>query len=352
MQGNSTRFMLTIALLLFAIGLTALPACAQFTYIPYYPPASSVDMLVWPQGGAVQARVEVTLSSTCYTLNHWSPPQKNGNQITIDSIFLEQVGGPCLMIIDTVSQEFPLGTLSPGSYTLRFASWGQTIETLPFIVTSPKVTTIRGAKTAADGTLVDISAAVVTRDYGLPFYIAADDRSVGLRVEKSGLTLSAGMRADAAGIMQTADSGERCILAGRAIGNGSGSVNPLLILTKHLGGAAFSYNEATGAGQKGMTGGEGLNNIGLPVRIWGKIRQVSTSYPAYLYVDDGCQVVDGTMTGTEPNIGVRAVHSPDGHLVGDVVEVIGISSCFESGPGSTAPCLQAAGANDVRLIVR
>ena len=55
-----------------------------------------------------------------------------------------------------------------------------------------------------------------------------------------------------------------------------------------LGGGPWGYNESTGAGQQGITGALGLNNIGLLITTWGKVTEIDTAVPArWLKINDG-----------------------------------------------------------------
>ncbi len=68
----------------------------------------------------------------------------------------------------------------------------------------------------------------------------------------------------------------------------------------------------------------------------------------YLYIDDGSNLKDGTYTDTEENIGVRVICDPAGYASGDLVEVTGISSCFEVAPSQIARRILTRTAGDVR----
>jgi hypothetical protein len=77
---------------------------------------------------------------------------------------------------------------------------------------------------------------------------------------------------------------------------GRGSVGPLLVMNKPLGGGDCNYEPGTVwpltlSGQKGVVDGSGLNNIGLLVRTCGRIIERDTSSPAtWLRIDDGSGV--------------------------------------------------------------
>lgn len=184
--------------------------------------------------------------------------------------------------------------------------------------------TISQAKLQADGVVVRINGAVVTASFADFFYIEADDRSSGIRVNKTAHGLAAGSRVNVAGTMQTSADGERCVDAIRVDGAGTGSLRPLWLVGRMLGGANWNYVPATGAGQMGVRGGVGLNNIGLFVKIVG---YVTCQTSDYIYVDDGSALDDGS-----GYVGVRVVSEaiPSG-LQGRYVCAEGVSSCLRIG---------------------
>jgi hypothetical protein len=130
------------------------------------------------------------------------------------------------------------------------------------------------------------------------------------------------------GIMST-DGGERVLVGADALVLSSSNPlpRPLGIVGRLLGGGPF------GAFSAGVTGGFGVQNLGLLVRTYGKVTQIGTDY---LYIDDGANLKDGTLTGSEEDIGVRVMCNPTGYITGDLVAATGISSCFETPSGSIA----------------
>jgi chitodextrinase len=82
--------------------------------------------------------------------------------------------------------------------------------------------------------------------------------------------------------------------------------------------AVVATPEAFGAGQKGVTGGIGLNNIGLLVRLWGQ----------FIYVDASSFLLDdGGGTPVKSIVPPDVMIDPEWQYVG----VTGISSCYKSG---------------------
>ncbi|MDO8586484.1 MAG: DUF5060 domain-containing protein [Armatimonadota bacterium] len=193
-----------------------------------------------------------------------------------------------------------------------------------------------GVKAGPNGASVNSTGATVSAAWPDFFYLEADPRTCGIRVEKAGHGLSVGMRADVTGVIRTNLDGERYIDAAAASQSpppdSTGSVNPLMMSGKLLGGGDSGYVAATGAGQRGVEGGKGINNIGILVRVCGRVAQIDPNGD-YFYVDDGSGISDGTTTEvmpgvTEANRGVRVSHSGFGVEKGDYVVITGVSSCF------------------------
>jgi len=79
---------------------------------------------------------------------------------------------------------------------------------------------------------------------------------------------------------------------------------PLGLNNRALGGSELnSYTP-------GVTGGVGLNNIGLLVRTWGAVTYIDTGQ-RFFYIDDGSHLKDGTLHSDwlTPNVGVRVSYA-------------------------------------------
>ena len=94
---------------------------------------------------------------------------------------------------------------------------------------------------------------------------------------------------------------------------------------KALGGGNASCISGTSEpGQSGVSGGKGLNNIGLLVKTWGTITAVdSSASPQWFQIDDGSRVC--------PTV----AYPPYGYAAGDYVCITGISSCEVDTGGNT-----------------
>lgn len=185
----------------------------------------------------------------------------------------------------------------------------------------PPISTIVGARQSPDGSAAVIAGAVVTRAYAAFFYIESPDRTAGIRVEMNNHSLQAGDLANVAGLVRTNADGERYIAAASAVAAGQGSVDTLGMPNRALGGGDWAYNAFTGAGQQGVAGGSGLNNIGLLVRTWGV---VTHSEPGLFYIDDGSGLTDGS-GHTGVRVDAQGLVPP---VPGSYVSVTGASSCI------------------------
>ncbi|MDO8585408.1 MAG: sugar-binding protein [Armatimonadota bacterium] len=192
------------------------------------------------------------------------------------------------------------------------------------------------AKMEANSTQATITVGVVTSAWTGGFYIQCPDGSGaigGIRVDMAAHGLSAGQSAGAKGTVGTDPlTDEKRMTASWAKSNTSVyTASPVAISGSTLGGSDLSYNPATGAGQKGLAGASGPNNIGLAVTVFGRVTQRQTSDPKYFYVDDGSGLRDGTLTGGTENVGVRVIADPASWAEGSYVVVTGVSSCFKDG---------------------
>ncbi len=171
------------------------------------------------------------------------------------------------------------------------------------------VTTIRTAKAAADNTRVDLSGAIVSAAWPGVFYIETADRTCGIRVENPDHTLVPGQTARIFGFMKTNPDGERVIDASWAMPDGSATVRPLGVINRSLGGT------------------QGLSNLGLLVRTFGKVTDVDISMAQRWY-----KISDGSGANVKVILPL-GVLPPN---IGTYVTVTGISSRYSSG-GNTYP---------------
>jgi hypothetical protein len=182
---------------------------------------------------------------------------------------------------------------------------------------------ISSIKAAPDWATVRLEGAAVSAAFNDFFYVEADNRSSGIRVDAVGHALEVGDKADVKGRVKTNSSGEVYIEATEATQDGSGTVAPLNMNGRTVGGGSFGN-------QAGITGACGWNNIGILVRICGNVTQIDPN-GSYFYIDDGSGLMDGTQTGGVDNVGVRLLFDGRAYDAGDHLMVTGISSCFKVG---------------------
>jgi hypothetical protein len=146
------------------------------------------------------------------------------------------------------------------------------------------------------------------------FYVEDPDRTSGIRVSSS-TVVREGDLLNVVGTIGLLSTRERHIYNPSVLTIVSSSnpvPSPIGLGCRALGGT--DLNKYT----PGVAGGVGLNNLGLLVRIAGK---VSSPGSGFFYVDDGSGVSDGT------GYGVKVLYSgTNPPTVGKMVSVTGISS--------------------------
>ena len=179
---------------------------------------------------------------------------------------------------------------------------------------------IAWAKTFADGHVFaagDITGRVITRNWTDYLYIEDDTRARGIRVEKTAHGHVKGEVVSVEGTLATNSDGERYIAATTITQTGSGELDPLGMNNKWLGGGDFAYDPGPPiSGQRGITGASGLNNIGLLVRVWGKVSEIDMANPAQWF-----RITDGS------NVQAKVAYPPFAYALNDYVAISGISSC-------------------------
>jgi hypothetical protein len=200
---------------------------------------------------------------------------------------------------------------------------------------------VKGVRQVADGTAVRVEGKVVTAKFPGFFYIEDSDRAGGIRVD-SAASFNVGDKASVYGSAQTNANGERYIAAFGAIKSGTGSLSPLAVTNRALGGGRFGPQEAVWSwswqlDQGGnpvyvWTASTETNNIGLLVKVFGKVTQIDTS-GQYFYIDDGSKLSDATQTNGVDNTGVRVASDGRSYTQGKFLAITGASSCFKGADG-------------------
>ncbi len=202
--------------------------------------------------------------------------------------------------------------------------------------------TIPSARAASNGTGVSLTGAIVTAVFPGCFYIESPDRSAGLRVAWSGGGLTSGVSASVTGATSTTADWEKQIVASSVSVEGPGAVFPLGMRAETLGGQDLAFSAVSGAGQRGVAGGFGLNNVGLLVKVAG---QVSFAGADFFYLTDGSDISDGS-----GHAGVKVLLSSGAPPAeGAYVAVTAISSCVLD-QGQLRPVLRVPDASGVQTL--
>lgn len=181
-------------------------------------------------------------------------------------------------------------------YILKFRAigWQRSFSVLG------EISDIASAKMANDGITAAIQDGIVTAAFPDFFYMEDPSRVGGVRVDLAGHNFAVGMKVSVAGTIGTNADGERYIAATSATQTGVGSVRPLAMSNKALGGARLFRQEgvcarmltrnADGSYSTTILPGSGVNNIGLLVRTWGAVKSVDNSSHTMI-IDDGSGVM-------------------------------------------------------------
>jgi hypothetical protein len=192
-------------------------------------------------------------------------------------------------------------------------------------------TTIASSKKCPCGTEIWLREKIVTATWQDFFYIQEEDQSSGIRVEKTGHGLNAGIRVDITGTARVNTDGERYVAAKtvRQTGNGP-EFSALGMPNRDLAvGWAWRWVHYPDKPPEYLwTTGTSSLTLGLMSKTWGRVTQVDPA-GQYFYVWDGTDVKDGTQSGGEDNIGLRVMLYPSAPpLRGDYVIVSGVASGF------------------------
>lgn len=200
------------------------------------------------------------------------------------------------------------------------------------VMTSPPtriarpVTSLQQAKSYQDNQAIALPARTISAKFIDCFYVSEPNRIAGIRVQ--GTTAAVvGQKVTVMGVLGLLSGCERAILNPEITNPTSGElIQPLFMTTGVAGGGAF--NSAT----PGISGGSGVHNVGMYVRMAGKV--------GVLFAD-GFGLVDGSaVSDSSGNVGIRVISS-NRPASGTHAIVTGIVSC-EKVNGVTYPVLLAA----------
>lgn len=203
--------------------------------------------------------------------------------------------------------------------------------------TARTVDSIGLAFAQADSASLALKGKPVTAALPGMFWIEEPDRTAALKVI-SGATVAAGDLVDVAGSLGLSGV-QRVLVADIVTDLGAGTIPaPAFLTVRSLGGS--SLNPAT----PGVSTARGLYNIGMLVRIAGKVSFVSTTDPLakFFYLDDGIGLIDDS-----GNLGVKVLCGAIDPPTAATVIVTGIVSSEQTG-AKIVPTLIIRNAGDVR----
>jgi hypothetical protein len=190
--------------------------------------------------------------------------------------------------------------------------------------------TIPAAKGLADTQVRALRGNVVSAVFTDGFYIQDPNHPWGIRA--TGASASLGQKVDVIGTLR-GQNAERYI---DCTGNAVAVIDqgPIALDAAAVGGSAVG-GAVLNAYSPGVLAGQGPNNLGLLVSVFGKVTQRDRSLQ-FFYVDDGSRRSDGTQTETsvgvwEPSVGLRIKADPSAYPKDSYLAVTGISSCFADG---------------------
>ena len=199
---------------------------------------------------------------------------------------------------------------------------------------------INTAKNQADNVRVRLSGCIATSgstDFTDRFYIEDVSRTSGIMVYTSSTpwVVAEGQKVVVTGTMTTI-GGERAITNATVSATAGTLLDPIGMINRAVGGADHNYNAGTGAGQRGITSGVGVNNVGLFITTTGRVKSAGSGY---VIVDDG--------SGVDLRVDTSRVSGPPS--APQYVILKGISSLWESG-GSYYRLLKCRRNADVQVV--
>lgn len=284
------------------LGPFVMPLSDQYSMIRealLAPPQPRHILVTSPNGGETfTAGERVTITFT--TSGTWQP----GDSVRLeyctglDAVW-RQVPGAENVAYEAGSFDWDTSGL-PGShgYKVRASTLDQTVSDesdAPFSII-PTVS-IAEAKGLPDGSLVRLAGKVVTCTAPGFIYVEEPNRGAGIRITSAqGLYPSA--LVNITGVVG-AQQGERVLQAETTVVLGTGAeIGPYALAMRALGGAAFGeqgavmeYRWVKELGAKQLLPALGLNNIGLLVRVCGRVTAAGEDW---FYVDDGSGCDDGS----------------------------------------------------------
>lgn len=239
-----------------------------------------------------------------------------------------------------------------GTYDVVFTDSIRSVTSDDATLTVLETVSVPEAKQKANDAQVAVMSSLVTASYDGAFYLMQPEEFAGIRAARASHGLGVGDGIIVTGTMKTTADGERYVNVAGVFPIGTGVPEPVALpIRALLGGDSSGYNPSTGAGQKGMGGGYGLNTTGLFVTSAGRVTQTDSIGRWFTFWDGSWWSPSALIADPFGNPGVRvSVPSP---LVlppsGKVVRVTGVLSCYASG-GKLYPLIRLRTQADVVVV--
>ena len=300
----------------------------------------------------------VSYSSTATNLDSWLPDTNGSMDVFVRDLYF---GDTWRMSVGTsYKQKAQSDETIYTCHGVIYGRYGVWASNAPGIVPGPEGTgaqvyvtdfeadPISDAKQLPDYTPVTVSGAAVSAVTDTDaFYLQQDGVSsspapMGILVLNpypyGYIQPRVGRRFEVAGLIQTWWDGERYIDAGYTFEwvtqDWTVNLGPVSMTNKSVGGGDWLYDPQTGAGERGVTGGYGLNNVGALLRTWGKVIE---SLESAFVIDDG----SGTPVRCERTVASVTIPSE-----GSQVVVTGISA-FPAYEPAFARCILVSSSSDI-----
>lgn len=199
---------------------------------------------------------------------------------------------------------------------------------------------IRQAKSLDDGKPVIISDAVVTAgaaDLGDCCYAQVKGWPCGIRLK--GRALGRGQVATVYGVLDT-DGDERVVNVTAIEPGDTDEIEPMGMANRNVGGGDAIDPGTSTVVQKGVTGGQGANTIGLLVRTWGRVGSVNTTARTWT-VDDGSGCLVKCAAPPDPEFDLPSD--------GAYATVTGVCSCERNTSQEIVPVIRLRDQHDLQL---
>lgn len=191
---------------------------------------------------------------------------------------------------------------------------------------------ISETKKLTNGAVVMVSSAVVTAVFPDCFYMEEPKRISAIKVLMYGAKVKEGQVVDVSGVLSSSGTERQLVDAKILDIQGTRSaIKPLALSNKGLGGGSI------GKYTPGVTKAVGLNNVGLLVKTWGRVKSVTSGTYSYFVIDDGSK----SPVKVIPPSGTRLP------AVGAVAVVTGISCIDSDGKGSLSRAIRIRKESDI-----